>query len=585
MPVRPANSTMRANKIFCVFLLWSATARPSDFCLATMTQAGLSAADFEAGKSLHNLNPRLHEAPVVGLLANELRQRGLSVAEPAQKVAAWAKYLELAMSHPSEVAALKEIFIEQHVIREEDIPESYYEMQVTLARNLGHGTINLDSAKKAELARVAIQDQKFSLSEWVDYLSSSDTSQYPAWVKTWILNAVTKLSKFDVEGKKFQDRTANFVGPFPELNREAVGLVVDAVQKHSASGENVPSFSKLYAQQLAHLEGKSRDLTVTEGKWVKYSRGSSPEILVRSLQGQNTGWCTAAESTAKQQLQAGDFYVYYSNDKDGRPSVPRLAIRMQGSKIGEVRGIAKNQNLDAEIAHTEKLKEKLEEFGEEGKKYEKASNDMKAVTELAGKQKGGVPFSAAELRFLYEIDHPIIGFGYHKDPRVEEIKSQRDTKKDLAIIFDCTEREVSTTDEGALSGGIKVHFGNLTVPSKTALSGHALPTVVYGDFTYRGTDVEGVHFPEIVTGGLNLKQLTDFKGVRIPRRVQYIRLGVKVEDYGQVLERNLLEDLLDFKGTIYLWGGVMRTPEGSWLYPNPYPPAKFIDGKRVLNQD
>ena len=61
--------------------------------------------------------------------------------------------------------------------------------------------------------------------------------------------------------------------------------------------------------------------------------------LYNSLQGYNTGWCTAgSRETAKEQLEEGDFYVYYSKDKNGNYTIPRLAIRMSEDEIAEIRG-------------------------------------------------------------------------------------------------------------------------------------------------------------------------------------------------------------------------------------------------------
>ena len=58
----------------------------------------------------------------------------------------------------------------------------------------------------------------------------------------------------------------------------------------------------------------------------------------QSLEGKGTGWCTAGHSTAQTQVESGDFYVYYTNDSNGEPTQPRLAIRMDGdNRIGEVR--------------------------------------------------------------------------------------------------------------------------------------------------------------------------------------------------------------------------------------------------------
>ncbi len=57
-----------------------------------------------------------------------------------------------------------------------------------------------------------------------------------------------------------------------------------------------------------------------------------------------TPWCTGASvGTARNQIEQGDFYVYYNK---GRPEV---AVRMNGdNKIGEVRGNNPNQALDSE---------------------------------------------------------------------------------------------------------------------------------------------------------------------------------------------------------------------------------------------
>ena len=58
----------------------------------------------------------------------------------------------------------------------------------------------------------------------------------------------------------------------------------------------------------------------------------------------NTSWCTGGDvQTAKDQIERGDFYIYYKN---GRPEV---AVRMDGkTSVGEVRGNTESQGLTNE---------------------------------------------------------------------------------------------------------------------------------------------------------------------------------------------------------------------------------------------
>ncbi len=98
--------------------------------------------------------------------------------------------------------------------------------------------------------------------------------------------------------------------------------------------------------------------------------GSDYHHLWKSLQGKNTGWCTAGEEVAKSQLENGDFYIYYTKDKNDEYNNPRIAIRMNGKEeIGEVRGISKDQNLEANMEKI--LEEKLNDFEDKDKYLQK----------------------------------------------------------------------------------------------------------------------------------------------------------------------------------------------------------------------
>jgi len=86
---------------------------------------------------------------------------------------------------------------------------------------------------------------------------------------------------------------------------------------------------------------------------------------------------------ANTQLEAGDFYVYYSkNPATNENDIPRLAIRMQGNRIEEVRGITESQGIDNYIGPV--LEKKLKDFSD-GENYKERLGDMKKMTEIYNK--------------------------------------------------------------------------------------------------------------------------------------------------------------------------------------------------------
>lgn len=321
----------------------SAHAKKSD-CAALLTEAELRGATF-----LHQQNQKLHTTFQVTRAAKKPFQ-------PAEKIGLWIKHLERSHQQNRDDSndRIKKFYHRKYVVGRDEIPESYFETQVRLARELGHGNITLDAATRKKLSDILIRDQQSSLDQWIDYFRSEDSKDYPMWAKVWAFNGMLKLGIWDPEKNVFNSRTKNQTAPFAELNHEALGKVMGQVIH--TSNEASTNFARLYAEELAKLSVTSAAnaalLKETDGKWITYQKGSSPEALVQALAGKNTGWCTAAIATAKTHLKEGDFHVYFSKDASGNPTLPRVAIRMEGDVIQEVRGVAKGQNLDSEITST-----------------------------------------------------------------------------------------------------------------------------------------------------------------------------------------------------------------------------------------
>jgi len=356
------------------------------------------------------------------------------------------------------IEAVKRLLHGKYIVKPDKIPESYWENQRRIIRERGQEAdlqyVDWEEVKRQNTEAI-IADQIASMDKWIDYLSSTD-APYPDALIYWTLRSVLGLGEYDKEKKQYPQRSKGTTKPFPDLNREALAYVIDAVdKKYTAKGANRANedtdpefekllqgenFAKLYAFAIEKVTpADEQGLVNTSGHWVKYDRGSDHMPLVASLQGYGTGWCTAGESTARTQLQNGDFYVYYSNDSDEKPVVPRVAIRMEASSIAEVRGIAPEQNLDPYIVPI--VEQKLEEFPD-GKTYQKKVADMKRLTEIDHKMQAGTSLDVSELVFLYEIDSKIQGFGYSIDPRIEELRNRRNLELDMPVVFGCEPSQI-----------------------------------------------------------------------------------------------------------------------------------------------
>ncbi|RWZ78123.1 MAG: hypothetical protein EOT04_02840 [Candidatus Chaera renei] len=408
---------------------------------------------------LHERNPNLHTSQEVENVVGYLRNGGEAIPnEPADKISSYLGFLAsreyvndgILTGDQSSIDRQ----IEAHVIKAEDVPEGYFELQRRIAREQGHGDIEITSEMRRLMTEAVQADQRAGLGKWVEYLGGEDGG-YPDWFKHYTWTSITKLGTYDKDKQEFQKRSRGTTAPYPELNREALAYVYDVLNKARVQGEKVDggandeklqkllksaNFGKLYAHAVLEVTPDSPELRKdTRGSWTKFNQTDDPRTarrLAGSLQGHGTGWCTAGESTASIQLQGGDFYVYYTRDEDGKDTVPRVAIRMQDGKVAEVRGVNAAQELEPEMADITAEQLKKLPGGEE---YIRKAEYMKRLTAIEKKiaANPNAELTSEELRFLYELDHEIEGFGYEEDPRIGEIRTLRGDrdKPELARIL------------------------------------------------------------------------------------------------------------------------------------------------------
>src|SRR3989338_7159345 len=317
---------------------------------------------------------------------------------------------------------------------------------------------------------IAVEDLEKSLDNWTTSLSDAN-EPYPTWFRYYAFRNVLDLGDYDKDKAEFTKGSQGTTRLFPDIDRGALAYVEQIIEAakdptmverlrraQEATGtprdqlltkEKAGEFAKLsFAKQYVEGIKAAGEITPemreeTRGRWVKYGKGTEPTALWASLQNKGTAWCTKGFATAETQLKGGDFYVYYTHDRQGRPTIPRIAIRMQEEAIGEVRGIAdNNQNLEGNMAAI--AEEKMKDLpGAE--RYKKASADMKTLTTIEKKTSRGENLNKDDLVFLYEINAPIEGFGYQCDPRIAELRGQRNPEEDIPIVFECGKEQIAHT--------------------------------------------------------------------------------------------------------------------------------------------
>ena len=465
-------------------------------------------------------------------ISNEVMHKSSPSDTPEEKIRKYISRLEHAheLSKKSEhsLKILKKFYYDKYLIKE--LPESYINLQKKIAREKGHGDVSVSDRMKENMLNQVREDQKSTLDLWIDYFMSED-AMYPTWFKVYAFKGMLGLSTFDKEKQEFGKRTDKTTSPFIDLNMEALSKVYDILKgeigENNLNDEEIEvlskgeSFKELYTYYLTNQDSKIINNDETEGIWIKYNMGSDYMPLWESLQGKNTGWCTAGKETAKTQLKGGDFYIYYTKDENNEYKNPRIAIRMNGkNEICEVRGTSKNQNLESNMEPI--LDKKLEEFPDKDK-YKKKVHDMKFLTLIEEKQKNNLELSLDDLKFLYEVDSKIEGFGYQDDPRIEEIIFKRDKRKDIAFVYGINENEIAFSEEEWKENKdrIKVYYDNLYLNSLTSAEGLKLPDIINGDLDLSSlTSARGLKLPDTVNGYLDLSSLTSARGLKLPNTIK-----------------------------------------------------------------
>ncbi|MBR5046451.1 hypothetical protein IKX73_02375 [Candidatus Saccharibacteria bacterium] len=346
------------------------------------------------------------------------------------------------------------------IIKPENVPDSYWETLAQERRNNGEDDYDKESeVKKAQKL------QRESIKSWSDYLSQKDCP-YPMWFKLFAWDGVTKMSAvYDKDSQRFAKRDKTTVAPYPHLNPAILAQIYGAICKANeldesdemeepSLDEEAEKVTKTYNFNKLYSLFYSRRIVTPEvpknpedihGDWVEYHPGDE-ESLAEAATG--TPWCIATPAVGKHYLLKGE----YGTDEIGKTSESKakfILFHLRNEDTGELAGSAcASIRLDTDgnvaeisgIQDDQLLHDSLVPFVERkvmslpgGGKYREAFADKHVLIQIDKKMQNGEELTDDELRFIYELDHPIHKIEqYGVDTRIEEAKQ----KYPISVLID-----------------------------------------------------------------------------------------------------------------------------------------------------
>jgi hypothetical protein len=178
--------------------------------------------------------------------------------------------------------------------------------------------------------------QTSTISRWMNALKSAP---YSNAFKYLMLDAVLSHN-YDFKLNKYFKRNSKTVRNITPYDSGTLAELYASTN----SKELLIDYVKIQVKNMGNIVKANKFKSDSDGTWVKFNGGESQsreniEANASALSQlvQNTYWCT--KTMAESQLSDGDFYVYVTQSDSGDFD-PRIAIRMSGDKVGEVRGNA-----------------------------------------------------------------------------------------------------------------------------------------------------------------------------------------------------------------------------------------------------
>jgi hypothetical protein len=377
--------------------------------------------------------------------------------------------------------------------------------EITALEEQGASLSRIESAKQMvndpgtrnEYIRKYQDTQKETLAQWVSYLEQSD---YDPAFKMLMLDAVV-TSNYDYKLEKYFKRNSTTIRNMAPFDAGTLAELYGMTENK----ELLKTYAEIQADNASRVVKANMMKSTKEGKWLKFAGGDNVSEAERETNAnalsqlvQNTFWCT--KTNAKSQLDGGDFYVYVTEGTDMRP-IPRIAVRMDGSDVGELRGNASSkQDLEPEMLPVAEKFLKEEIPGGSGQTW----LDSIAFNKKAKAFAESIDGSTLSMNMINEFaklssESAKYNVDYGKNGFIERIEESIKAKVKAGDVTSELDGVIETS-LGDANTKTKIFIGNVRRGFYDRLQN---VEVVIGDVTIDGTDIAPFSL-RVITGDLDL---------------------------------------------------------------------------------
>lgn len=275
------------------------------------------------------------------------------------------------------------------------------------------------------------------------------------------------------------------------------------ILKYSEAVSFLPTSVIVDINNMINIE--NRKTYGDDGVWINYDIKNNMDSLIKKNFIRCPEWEDYLVNSNRENL---DISIYYSKDKDGKYSIPRVLIASNKDKKIEYL-VGRYENGNVEFSMIPIIREKVKGYVNE-ERINEHMDFLDILSAINKKAENGEELTDSELKILYNLTPDNNRFYQEYSDYIKIIRRKDNAKKSLSRYFKCKEEEI------AVSMG-EINNNTIVAVDFMAPSSYIEPTniqVIVGDAECTALqDASCLSKLKFITGSASFPLLTSSKGL------------------------------------------------------------------------